>query len=144
MSWPDGEDGRVFANYGMTESRLRIARIIGFGLLAEVATAVIIIVTLTLVAKGDDSSQSQRLAAILGPGLGVLFTYLAALQAAKPVPDRARQHGILVGVVTSVLTIPGMFAAAPGMLPVYIGAVVLKLAAGWAAGAQLEWKGREA
>ena len=47
-------------------------------------------------------------------------------------------------MVTSVLTIPGMFAAAPGMLPVYIGAVVLKLAAGWAAGAQLEWKGREA
>ena len=127
----------------MSESRLRIGRIVGFGLLAEIATAVIIVGTSMLVARNDDV-QSQRLAAILGPGLGILFTYIAALQAAKPVPDRARQHGILVGVVTSVLTIPGMFAAAPGMLPVYIGAVVLKLAAGWAAGAQLEWKGREA
>lgn len=128
---------------GMSESRLRIGRIVGFGLLAEIATAVIIVGTSMLVARNDDV-QSQRLAAILGPGLGILFTYIAALQAAKPVPDRARQHGILVGVVTSVLTIPGMFAAAPGMLPVYIGAVVLKLAAGWAAGAQLEWRGREA
>jgi hypothetical protein len=132
----------------MSESRLRIGRIVGFGLLAEIATAVIIIgalsVYVAVVPRSDDVSTQNRVAAILGPGLGILFTYIAAFQAAKPVPDRARQHGILVGVVTSVLTIPGMFAAAPGMLPVYIGAVVLKLAAGWAAGAQLEWKGREA
>jgi hypothetical protein len=126
----------------MSDSRLRIARIIGFGLLAEVLTAVVIFSVLKVV-RGDEAS-SQRLAAILGPGLGVLFTYIAALYAAKPVPDRARQHGFLVGVVTSVLTVPGMFAAAPGMLPIYFGAVALKLAAGWAAGAQLEWKGREA
>lgn len=142
-SFDDGVRPEFFTDYGMSDSRLRIGRIIGFGLLAEVATALIIIGALALVAT-DDDARSQRLAAILGPGLGILFTYIAALQAAKPVPDRARQHGILVGVVTSVLTIPGMFAAAPGMLPVYIGAVVLKLAAGWAAGAQLEWKGREA
>jgi hypothetical protein len=127
----------------MSESRLRIGRIIGFGLLAELATGLIIFATLKLVAPEDDAS-SQRLAAILGPGLGILFTYIAALKAAQPVPDRARQHGVLVGVVTSVLTIPGMFIAAPGMLPVYLGAVLLKLAAGWAAGAQIEWKGREA
>jgi hypothetical protein len=126
----------------MSDSRLRIARIIGFGLLAEVLTAVVIFSVLKVV-RGDEAS-SQRLAAILGPGLGVLFRYIAALYAAKPVPDRARQHGFLVGVVTSVLTVPGMFAAAPGMLPIYFGAVALKLAAGWAAGAQLEWKGREA
>jgi hypothetical protein len=126
----------------MSDSRLRIARIIGFGLLAEVLTAVVIFSVLKVV-RGDEAS-SQRLAAILRPGRGVLFTYIAALYAAKPVPDRARQHGFLVGVVTSVLTVPGMFAAAPGMLPIYFGAVALKLAAGWAAGAQLEWKGREA
>jgi hypothetical protein len=126
----------------MRDSRLRIGRIIGFGLLAEVLTAVIIFSVLKVV-QTDDAS-SQRLAAVLGPGLGVLFTYIAALYAARPVPDRARQHGFLVGVVTSVLTVPGMFAAAPGMLPIYFGAVALKLAAGWAAGAQLEWKGREA
>src|SRR4051812_9849794 len=113
----------------MSESRLRIGRIIGFGLLAEVATALIIFGTLQ-VAGGDDAS-SQRLAAILGPGFGVLFTYVAALFAARPVPERGRQHGVLVGVVTSILTIPGMFAAAPGMLPVYLGAVLLKLGAGW-------------
>ena len=127
----------------MSEPRLRIGRIIGFGLLAEVATGLIIFGAMTTFARGDDAA-SQRLAAILGPGLGILFTYIAALYAAKPVPERARQHGLLVGVVTSVLTIPGMFAGAAGMLPIYLGAVLLKLAAGWAAGAQIEWKGREA
>ena len=128
---------------GMTESRLRIGRIIGFGILAEVATGLIIFATLLAVGR-DDEAQSQRIAAVLGPGLGVLFTYLAAFYAAKPVPDRAVRHGLLVGVVTSVLTIPGMFAAPGGMLPIYLGSVVLKLAAGWAAGAQVEWRGREA
>src|SRR4051794_4130594 len=101
----------------MSDSRLRFGRIIGFGLLAEVATAVLIICTTQVLARGDDD-KTQLLAAILGPGLGVLFTYLAAGFAAKPVPERGRQHGVLVGVVTSVLTIPGMFAAAPRMLPV--------------------------
>ena len=80
----------------MSESRLRIGRIIGFGLLAEIATGVIIFGALKLVAPANESS-SQRLAAILGPGFGILFTYIAALLAAKPVPERARQHGVLVG-----------------------------------------------
>src|SRR6185503_17691641 len=127
----------------MKNGKLRIGRIIGFGLLAEAVTIVIIVVAVKLFATGDDAA-AQRLGAILGPGLGVLFTYVAALMAARPVPDRARQHGVLVGVVTSVLTIPGMFAASSGMLPIYFGAVLLKLAAGWAASAQVEWKGREA
>jgi hypothetical protein len=126
----------------MSEPRVRVARVVGFGLLAEVATAVIIVSATRVFASGDERA-ALRLSAILGPGFGVLFTYIAALLAARPVPDRARQHGVLVGVVTSILTIPGMFAA-PSMLPVYLGAVLLKLAAGWAAGAQVEWKGREA
>jgi hypothetical protein len=127
----------------MNGSGLRIGRIVGFGLLAEVATGVIIAITLQLFARGDDMT-AQRLASILRPGLGERLTYVAALYAARPVPERARQHGILVGVVTSILTVPGMFTAPQGLLPVYFGAVVLKLAAGWAAGAQIEWKGREA
>ena len=129
----------------MSDRRIRVARVIGFGLLAEVATAVIIVIVLQLHARlltsGDEQTTSfARLApAILGPGLGILFTYLAALRASRPVPDQARLHGVLVGVVTALLTIPGIFAGAPEMRPVYIGAIILKLAAGWAAGAQIEW-----
>jgi hypothetical protein len=121
--------------------RVRIARVIGFGLLAEVATAVIILIVVQAQARfapSGDEAFSQRAAAILGPGLGVLFTYLAALRAAGPT-DRARLHGVLVGAVASLLTLPGMFAGAPGAWPIYAGAIVLKLAAGWAAGAQVEW-----
>jgi hypothetical protein len=122
--------------------RVRIARVVGFGLLAEVATALIILVVLKAharLATDSDEAFSQRAAAILGPGLGVLFTYLAALRAAGPVPDRARLHGVLVGAVTSLLTLPLMFAGTPGVWPIYAGSIVLKLAAGWAAGAQVEW-----
>jgi hypothetical protein len=129
-------------NYGMSEPRVRIARVVGFGLLAEVVTAVIVVSALRIFASGDEVA-ALRLRAILEPGFGVFFTYIAAMLAARPVPDRARLHGVLVGVVASVLTVPGMFVA-PAMLPIYLGAVLLKLAAGWAAGAQIEWKGREA
>ena len=130
-------------NYGMSDRRLRIGRVIGFGLLAEVATVIVIVSATQVFARSDDAA-AQRLGAILGPGFGVLFTYIGAMYAARPVPDRARQHGFLVGVVTSILTLPAIFNATAGMLPIYLGAVLLKLAAGWAAGAQVEWKGREA
>jgi hypothetical protein len=130
----------------MSERRVRLARIIGFGLLAEVATAVLIVVVLQvharLIASGDEQAVAnfaRRAPAILGPGLGILFTYMAALRAARPHADQARLYGFLVGVVTGILTIPGIFAGAPEMRPIYAGAIVLKLAAGWAAGAQVEW-----
>ena len=130
----------------MTERPVRFARVVGFGLLAEVATALAILIVLQLHMRlfggGGDASASgfaQRAPAVLGPGLGVLFTFIAALRAARPVPERARLHGILVGVVASALTVPGIFAT-PAMAPIYAGAILLKLAAGWAAGAQIEWK----
>jgi hypothetical protein len=130
----------------MSERRLRIGRIVGFGLLAEVTTAIIIVVVLQLharlIAAGNEQAVAdfgRRVPAILGPGLGILFTYMAALRASRPVPDQARLHGFLVGVVAGLLTIPGLFAGAPEMRPIYLGAIALKLAAGWAAGAQIEW-----
>jgi hypothetical protein len=130
----------------MTERPVRFARVVGFGLLAEVATALAILVVLQMHARlfggGVDAAISgfaQRAPLILGPGLGVLFTFIAALRAARPVPGRGRLHGLLVGVVASVLTIPGMVAT-PALAPIYAGAILLKLAAGWAAGAQIEWK----
>jgi hypothetical protein len=130
----------------MSERRVRLARVIGFGLLAEVATALTILVVLQvhsrLIASGDDQAITdfaRRASAILGPGLGILFTYMAALRASGPMPDQARLHGFLVGVVAGILTIPGIFVGAPEMRPIYAGAIALKLAAGWAAGAQIEW-----
>lgn len=127
----------------MSEPRVRIARVVGFGLLAEVVTTVMIVSALRIFASGDEAA-AMRLSAVLGPGFGVLFTYIAAMLAARPVPDRARLHGVLVGVVTSVFTVPVIFTAPSEMLPIYLGSVLLKLAAGWAAGAQIEWMGREA
>jgi hypothetical protein len=133
----------------MSGERLRWSRIVGFGLLAEVATAVIIVIVLQVHAaafsSGDATAEANfaaRTGAILGPGLGVLFTYFAALLAARPVPSSGRRHGLFVGVVTSLLTVPGMFAAAPAMLPIYLGSIVLKVAAGLTAGTQIEWKDR--
>lgn len=129
----------------MNESRLRPARAIGFGLLAEVLTVVIIVIVLQiharLVAAGDPSriaDFAKRAPAVLGPGVGVIMTFIAAWLAARPLTGRRRAHGTYVGVVTALLTVPGLFAGVPEYRPIYIGAMLGKLIAGYAAGALSE------
>jgi hypothetical protein len=129
----------------MNESRLRPARAIGYGLLAEVLTVVIIVIVLQVharfIAAGDAgriADFARRAPAVLGPGVGVIMTFIAAWLAARPLPDRRRAHGVYVGVVTALLTVPGLFAGVPEYRPIYIAAMLGKLIAGYAAGALSE------
>jgi hypothetical protein len=124
------------------DRRLRLWRVIGFGLLAEAATILVIVVILTLHSRVFAAGQpqavvddfAQRVPMILGPVAGILFTFIAAVLATRPLQSRVRTHGLLVGVVSAMLTFPGMLAGAAAMRAVYGGAMLLKLAAGYGAG----------
>jgi hypothetical protein len=125
----------------VNNSGLRPARAIGFGLLAEVLTVVVIVIVLQvharLIAAGDAgriADFAKRAPAVLGPAIGVLFTFIAAWSAARPLPERRRANGLSVGVVTALLTVPGLFAGVPEYRPIYLAAIVAKLIAGYAAG----------
>jgi hypothetical protein len=120
---------------------LRPRRAVGFGLLAEVLTVVVIVAVMEVharfVAAGDAAriaDFARRAPPVLGPSVGVLFTFIAAWIVARPLPERRRAHCIYVGVVTAALTIPGLLVGAPRERPLYIAAIAAKLIAGYAAG----------
>jgi hypothetical protein len=124
------------------QTQLRVGRVLAFGVLAEVATVVAILVTLALHSRVFAAGQpqaviddfAQRAPAVLGPAAGALFTFIAALLATRPLEDAFRTHGLVVGAVAASLTIPGLLDATPFMRPVYLVAIPLKLAAGVFAG----------
>jgi hypothetical protein len=132
----------------MTSSapRLRVGRILAFGVVAEVAVILLIIVTLTLHSRVFAAGQPQevldafaeRAPAVIGPVAGILFTFIAALYCTRPLEVRHRTHGVLVGVVTTLLTLPDMIMATTAMRPLYLAAMMLKLIAGLAGGAYSE------
>ena len=63
------------------------------------------------------------------------MTLVAAILATRPLTDRVRFHGGLVGVVTAALTVPMVFAAVATDQPLYLVAITLKLVAGVMGGA---------
>lgn len=139
----NGDVGRDMSQSGQ---RLRFGRIVAFGLLAELATILLIVLTLLIHSRVFAAGQpqavvdafAQRLGAILGPVAGGVFTFGAAMLCTRPLEGRFRTHGVLVGVVAALLTVPGLMSAAASQRPLYLAATLLKLLAGLAGGALSE------
>jgi len=125
---------------------LRIGRVIVFGILAEVATALAIFITLIvhsrIIAAGQPQSViddfARQAPAVIGPLGSILLTLIAAILASRPLTDRIRGHGAWVGVVTAVITVPMLIASTPADRPLYLAGIALKLVAGVMGGALSE------
>ena len=125
---------------------LRIGRVIVFGVLAELATALVIVITLTvhsrIIAAGQPQSViddfARQAPVVLGPLAGILLTLIASILATRPLTDRIREHGAWVGVVTAAITLPMLIASTPADRPLYLAAIALKLVAGVMGGALTE------
>jgi hypothetical protein len=127
-----------------TDSR-RWGRILVFGLLAETATVMVIVLAITLhsrFAPGEGEAAREafgvRAGSILGPFVGALFCFGAAYLATRPLLSAFRLHGVLVGAVAGALTVPGLIAAPFSLRFLYVGAIALKLLAGLGAGTLTE------
>ena len=129
-----------------SKPRIRFGRVVAYGVIAELATALIIVITLTvhsrIIAAGQPQSViddfARQAPAVLGPLGGILFTLVAALLATRPLTDRIREHGAWVGVVTAAITLPMLIASTPADRPLYLAAIALKLVAGVMGGALSE------
>jgi hypothetical protein len=128
------------------KERIRFGRVIAFGVLAELATMLVIVVTLTIHSRVIAAGQSQdviddfarQVPAVLGPLGGILFTLVAAILATRPLADRIREHGAWVGVVSAAITLPMLIASTEADRPLYLAAIALKLVAGVMGGALSE------
>lgn len=125
-------------------------RIVLAGCLAELATVVVIVLTITVhnrLAGGGiagNSAFAQAAAARLGPAAGTVFVFFFALWASSATPRGALLAGALSGVVAGALTLPALLQASGPARSLYGLSLALKLAAGLAAGAIAERLGRRA
>ena len=117
-------------------------RAIGYGLLAEIAT----IITIILVAKLyryvfvrglTDSAYAafdQRVGEIVGIVGGTLYTFLLAQRLMRHVSTRQIAHGVVVALAAVVLSVGGSIAGHQGLPGGYLIATPLKILAGVLAG----------
>lgn len=123
-------------------SKDRWLRAIAYGLLAEVATIVTIIVIVMLYrfvfARGLSDAEYMafggRVGAIVGPVGGTIYVFIFARLLMRMIESRWIPHGIIVAIGAIALSVAGSIAGHQGVPSGYIVASALKLAAGAAAG----------
>lgn len=120
--------------------RLRVARAILSGLLAEVLTVITVMVAIygrqLVAALPPEALQQygQRAAAIVGPVFGIIYTFLMALWVVRRVDGRYVAHVLLVAAAAVVLHTLGTFGAPGGYQVMYAVADACKVVAALGAG----------
>lgn len=122
--------------------RGRWLRAVAYGLLAEVATIITIVVVVVvhkrLVAKGLSAAEyaafDQRAGGLLGLVAGTLFTFLFARMLMTKLSWHFVAHGLVVALAAIALSIGGSIIGHQGVPAGYLLASALKLAAGALAG----------
>jgi len=120
----------------------RWLRAIAYGLLAEVATILTIIVIVMVyrfvIARGLSDAEYMafggRVGATVGPIGGTIYVFIFAQLLMRRIESHWIAHGILVAIGAIALSVAGSIAGHQGVPSGYIVASVLKLVAGAAAG----------
>jgi len=120
----------------------RWLRAIGYGLLAEIATIVTIIVVVLaykyLFGRGlpeaDYTAFGERVGAIAGPIGGTLYVFILAQRLMPGISSRFVAHGIVVALAAVALSVGGSIAGHHGVPAGYVLASALKIIAGALAG----------
>lgn len=129
-------------NTDIPARRDRWLRAVGYGLLAEIATIVTIIVVVMafryLFARGHSEADYAAFGESAGGTIGIvggtLYTFLFAQQLMKGLTSRFVAHGFVVALTAVAFSIAGSIAGHQGIPTGYLIASVLKLAAGALAG----------
>jgi hypothetical protein len=120
----------------------RWLRAVGYGLLAEVATIITIILVVMaykyVFARGlsdpDYAAFGQRAGGYIGLVGGTIYTYIFARRLMSRLSSRFSEHGMVVALAAITLSIAGSIAGHQGVPLAYIAASILKIVAGATAG----------
>jgi hypothetical protein len=132
----------VVASAGIPARSGRWLRAVGYGLLAEVATIITIVVIVMLyryaIARGltesDYAAFNDRVGAVVGVVGGTLYTFLFARLLMRHVSTRFIAHGVVVALAAVALSIGGSIAGHHDVPTAYVLASALKIVAGGLAG----------
>lgn len=122
--------------------RHRWLRAVGYGLLAEVATIITIIIVVMaykyVFARGLSEAEyttfGRHAGAYVGGFGGAIYTYIFARRLMPRISSRFSEHGMVVALGAIALSIAGSIAGHQGVPPGYIFASLLKIVAGARAG----------
>lgn len=125
---------------------IRFGRVLVGGLMSEVG-----VIAALLLGIGVHSSFSlgvdarfadvgEQVGYYVAPPAGVLTTLLAALWVARPLRGAFVAHGVLVGVVSVLLTVGFLVGARPEHRAMYVIAFALRIVGGYAGGAIARWR----
>ena len=122
--------------------RGRWLRAVAYGLLAEIATIITIVLVVLLyqyvfargLTKADYAAFGQRVGAIIGPIGGTLYVFIFARRLMPGVSSGFVAHGIVVALAAIALSVGGSIAGHQGVPAGYMLASALKIIAGASAG----------
>ena len=115
---------------------------VGYGLLAEIATIITIVLVVSLyqyvfvrgLTKADYMAFGQRVGAIIGPIGGTSYVFIFARRLMPKVYAGFVAHGIVVALAAIALSVGGSIAGHQGVPSGYMLASALKIIAGASAG----------
>ena len=124
----------------------RWLRAVGYGLLAEIATIVTIVVVVLAykyffgrgLPEADYTAFGERVGAIVGPIGGTLYVFILAHRLMPGISSRFVAHGIVVALAAIALSVGGSIAGHQGVPAGYALASALKIVAGVLAGFHYE------
>jgi len=127
---------------GIAAPRNRWFLAVGYGLLAEIATIITIIAVVMahkyIFARGLSESEYAAFGESAGGWVGVwggaIYTYIFARRLMPRISSRFSEHGIVVALGATALSIAGSIAGHQAVPFAYIFAAVLKIVAGARAG----------
>ena len=131
------------------KARIRWGRILTGGILSEVGVVVVLLAIIAtysyVIAPGLSNADYERFGELAGyyvaPAAGAVITFLVVLWVARPLTSGFIAHGLLVGLVSVLLTIAFFFMAKPEHRAMYLIAFALRLAAGYAGGRVAQRRG---
>lgn len=112
----------------------------GYGLLAELATIATIIAVVmpikyaSFLNQAQYASLGQNVGKYIGVYGGAIYTYIFARRLMPKIPSRFSEHGIVVALAATTLSIAGSIAGHQSVPSEYIFATLLKIIAGARAG----------
>lgn len=127
---------------GIQAKRDRWLLAAGYGLLAELATIATIIAVVMLIKyasfqnlpEAEYASLGQNVGKYIGVYGGAIYTYIFARRLMPKIPSRFSEHGIVVALAATTLSIAGSIAGHQSIPSEYIFATLLKIIAGARAG----------
>lgn len=124
--------------YSLSKSRIRWGRVILAAVLSEVcviATILAAIAVYSFMVPGEPGADiGARLGYYVAPPAGALATFLLVLWVLRRLESQFILHGVLVGIVSVLLTAGFLVSARPEDRPMYLAAFALRILAGFFAG----------